>query len=639
MNNLKESGLEIGEIISGADLGFVILNSGFECVFWNSYMESLSDLNASKALGKKATYLFPLIGISFGDALLEKVMGGTSLTFPKTLRKKIESGRRYFSARLSPHKNNSGIICGIVCTLSEVSEESNPEETIYTKTHSLPENSNSLDNIWWMVDAGKHLLSFNDPYRMHMEHTHGISVTAGMSLASRFSDSFIPGWTATYLQALSGKTMHFEFKLESKGITRYYEFEFSPVFIRGEVSALVIFSRNITENRKTIDRSACDNSEKIAARGVNTANEERYKYLVDSSCDAFSVLNADQTVGYISPSASVIFGYTPEEITGRPAFQQAHPDDFHSLNQTLDLARAHPGKVYTQKYRYRHQDGGWRFMESSVKVAFHKSSFLPSYIINTRDISDRMRVEQQLEYKVNELNTFMYKATHDLRAPLSSLLGLVSLAKSTRKADELDTYFSMIDESTRKMDKILIDLVDIIKISRGVPEIAEINLSSLIDEILSLLNNSPGFKGIEITRSIELTRPFYSDPKLLYSVFQNLLDNSAKYKSHGIKNRIHIAATETTTGIQILISDNGIGIPENLQEKVFQMFYRATTSSSGTGLGLYIVKNSIDKLSGTIELSSKEKEGTFVSITLPSSCPLNSLPSSGENYNVTSSRS
>ena len=106
------------------------------------------------------------------------------------------------------------------------------------------------------------------------------------------------------------------------------------------------------------------------------------------------------------------------------------------------------------------------------------------------------------------------------------------------------------------------------------------------------------------------------------SVLQNLLDNSAKYKSPSKKNEIIIEAVETSTGVRILISDNGIGIPENYQAKVFHMFYRATTISSGTGLGLYIVKNSIEKLGGAIELESIEGKGTTMSLTLPSTCLL-----------------
>jgi signal transduction histidine kinase len=180
----------------------------------------------------------------------------------------------------------------------------------------------------------------------------------------------------------------------------------------------------------------------------------------------------------------------------------------------------------------------------------------------------------------------------------------------------------MIDSSTRKMDKILIDLVDIIKITQGIPEITEIHLEDLLRDVLISMENSPMFKNITITQTLELTKPFYSDPKLLRSILQNILDNSAKYRSTARASRISINIVETITGVQIMISDNGIGIPEQLQEKVFHMFYRATSASSGTGLGLYIVKNSIEKLSGSVELKSIEGEGTFISIMLPSSCLL-----------------
>ncbi|HEV7231995.1 MAG TPA: HAMP domain-containing sensor histidine kinase, partial [Bacteroidia bacterium] len=227
-----------------------------------------------------------------------------------------------------------------------------------------------------------------------------------------------------------------------------------------------------------------------------------------------------------------------------------------------------------------------------------------------------------LQDKVNELNTFMYKATHDLRAPLSSLLGLIALAKKEKITNEMLRYFSMIDESTRKLDKILIDLVDITQITQGIPQISEIRLEEMIGDVIESLENTPGFKGISITRRLTLSKPFYSDAKLMRSVLQNLLDNSAKYKSPLKDSEILIEAYETSTGVRILISDNGIGIPENYHAKVFHMFYRATTISSGTGLGLYIVKNSVEKLGGSIELESIEGKGTTISLTLPSTCLL-----------------
>ncbi len=372
---------------------------------------------------------------------------------------------------------------------------------------------------------------------------------------------------------------------------------------------------DITE-RKLAEQKLHRSEEKMRSQ------EELFRILIEASSDIITLLDADYRISYTNPSLQRVLGYEPDEIAGKAIYELIHPDDLPGVIKALSHDSSNPAEVSSEKYRCKHKNGKWIYMEAMGKSLLSKDSKRRAYIINSRDISATVQTEQQLQYKVNELNTFMYKATHDMRAPLSSLLGLIALAKLEPDHDAMFHYFDMIDESTRKMDKILIDLVDITKITQGIPEISEVNLSLLMSEIISSLGNTPGYNEIVFSSQIQLVRPFYSDPKLLRSILQNLLDNSAKYRSAGRKNYIDMEAEETATGIKIFISDNGIGIADTFQQKVFEMFYRATVHSSGTGLGLYIVKNAIEKLGGTIELESKLNVGTRVTINLPCTCPV-----------------
>ena len=237
-----------------------------------------------------------------------------------------------------------------------------------------------------------------------------------------------------------------------------------------------------------------------------------------------------------------------------------------------------------------------------------------------RDITDRKKTELQLKYKVNELNTFMYKATHDLRSPLASLSGLVKIAKETAEQPELKTYFNMIDTSVTRMDKLLIDLVSIVNVTQGKLTISVINFETLIDEILESLKNRPGFSSIIFKKNIKSDSLFFqSDFRLIYSVLQNIIDNAIKYRKDSslVDAIIIINISIVKNNAQIIVSDNGIGIASELLDKVFDMFFRATAESTGTGLGLYIVKNSVEKLGGEIRIESEEKHGTSVFINLP----------------------
>ncbi len=237
-----------------------------------------------------------------------------------------------------------------------------------------------------------------------------------------------------------------------------------------------------------------------------------------------------------------------------------------------------------------------------------------------RDITDRKKTEQQLQYKMNELNMFIYKATHDLRSPLASLLGIIKLAKGIADQPELKQYFEMIDTSVSRMDRLLIDLVSIVSVSQGKLNVTVIDFENIVDEIIESLSNRPKFSEIIIKKKIKTETLFFqSDARLIYSILQNIIDNSIKYRNEiSTADSIIIIDIYVNKDIaKINITDNGIGIPFELKDKVFDMFYRATTKSTGTGLGLYIVKGTVEKLGGEISLQSELNSGTAFFINLP----------------------
>ena len=237
----------------------------------------------------------------------------------------------------------------------------------------------------------------------------------------------------------------------------------------------------------------------------------------------------------------------------------------------------------------------------------------------SRDITTTKSIEHQLQYKVKELNTFIYKATHDLRSPLVSVMGLVQLIKGVELGEELKKYVDMIDHSVRKMDNLLIDLVKIVNVTQGKLTFDPIDFESMLEDILSALSHRPEFFDIIFRRNIHIGHVCRSDSSLLYSIFQNVIDNAIKYKKieNKFESLIIITIDVNQEEVKIGITDNGIGISEEFEDKVFDMFFRGTTSSSGTGLGLYIVKTSVEKLEGTVTLNSIYGKGTSVNIVFP----------------------
>lgn len=234
-----------------------------------------------------------------------------------------------------------------------------------------------------------------------------------------------------------------------------------------------------------------------------------------------------------------------------------------------------------------------------------------------KDISAIKKTEAQLKVKNEELNTLIYRASHDLKGPLSSMLGLINLSKQEQDGQEVRNYLDLIELSTRRLDAILGAFTEIDKVAKTALRISTINFQTLIKEILVSIENIPDFQSVKFSVLVNQKKSFYSDVNLLRSVLQNLIENGIKYRRTDIQATMNIRVTGTKSGIKIEVSDNGIGIPEKMQQEIFKLFYRAHAVSNGSGLGLYIVKSSVEKLGGKVSVQSKEKNGTVFAISIP----------------------
>ncbi|HEU4716970.1 MAG TPA: HAMP domain-containing sensor histidine kinase, partial [Bacteroidia bacterium] len=248
---------------------------------------------------------------------------------------------------------------------------------------------------------------------------------------------------------------------------------------------------------------------------------------------------------------------------------------------------------------------------------------LPSAIDNAikkkKAEREREQTLAQLLLTNNELNTFVYKATHDLRGPLTSIMGLTNLAQREEDDSRLRAYVKMIGETTEKLDEVLLSLIETMAIKNAQLTKEEINLPRLIPDILKNLRFVQGFDRVRFNLNISMTSAFISDKRILNSVLQNLIENSIRYQDHSKAiSEVNISIADHKDGAMFEVADNGIGISENIQEKIFDMFYRGHTGSKGSGLGLYILKNGVQRLGGKFELKSKPGFGTSFCIFLPS---------------------
>ncbi|WP_422359750.1 two-component regulator propeller domain-containing protein [Reichenbachiella sp.] len=220
--------------------------------------------------------------------------------------------------------------------------------------------------------------------------------------------------------------------------------------------------------------------------------------------------------------------------------------------------------------------------------------------------------------KVNaELDRFVYSASHEMRSPLSSILGLINVA-SLDKTPNKEEYLAYIKNSVERLDSLLQDIVDHSKNARTELEIAALDLKLEVEEVIEGLTYSENFPKIESIIECNGDGMIHSDVNRLKIVLNNLITNAYKHHSpDDVSNPfVKVVIDKTEAGVRLTIADNGPGIPAEEQEKVFNMFYRATHKSDGTGLGLYIVKEIITNLNGSIEVDSEVGKGTTFIIEL-----------------------
>lgn len=259
-------------------------------------------------------------------------------------------------------------------------------------------------------------------------------------------------------------------------------------------------------------------------------------------------------------------------------------------------------------------------------------SRLPSAIINAlqqkeadknRKLAERaLHKQNKMLVKVNaELDRFVYSTSHNLRSPLMSVLGLLNISrKELQNGDptRLPEYFVMMQTSIEKLDHTLKEIVDYSKNARAELKVEKIDLNKTLQECIEKLAYLEGANEISKEIIIDGSNIIYCDPDRLKVIFINIISNAIKYRDHNKKIKtISITVRSYPYKTSISVRDNGIGIFPSYVDKVFDMFYRASDKSNGAGLGLYIVKETVDKLGGKVSIDSEIETGTTVEIDIP----------------------
>lgn len=224
----------------------------------------------------------------------------------------------------------------------------------------------------------------------------------------------------------------------------------------------------------------------------------------------------------------------------------------------------------------------------------------------------------ELQKAYDELDKFAYSATHDMRGPILSVLGIIDLTKNAEDMAEIKEMVGMMENAMLRLDNYIQNLHDHYSIRRGELNITDIDFENVMKDMSDLYDITGKLRNVTFKKSVHQNGKFRSDDISIKIILNNLLSNAFKYQKRDNNDKFVSIDIKSENGTTVItVQDNGIGIPQKNMNDVFTMFFRGANDEIGSGFGLYNVKDALGKISGKIELESVENEGTKFIVTIP----------------------
>ena len=344
---------------------------------------------------------------------------------------------------------------------------------------------------------------------------------------------------------------------------------------------------------------------------------ERYRFMANSIPQIVWTSDGDGTTNFLNSRWYEYTGMEKDTLGNQTDF--VHPDDLPSVQNGLAEAVKH-SKLFEKKLRIKGKDNKYRWHLSRSLPMFGESGEVIKWFGSSTDIHDQVIQNQKLTRANEELDSFVYTASHDLKAPIHNLEGLLYMRqkKFPTTEPEAQKIDDMMARSIERLRIVITDLADIDRVMRDEQEQAQwVSIPELLEEFK--LNHLVTIQqaGAQITAELESPEVCCLSRKHMRSLLDNLLSNALHYRNPDVKPEIKVNLKVDKKRYILSVEDNGLGIPESQQQKVFEMFRRYHTHVQGTGAGLYIVKKIVEKAEGTIKLESTEDQGTRFVIKLP----------------------
>jgi PAS domain S-box-containing protein len=530
----------------------------------------------------------------------------------------------------SRYVNDRGekFVIGFITDLTEIQKVENRIVQLNANLRAIME---STQESIYALDRNYSYIAFNNNHARMARLLYGTQITVGDNKLSYIKGSVEEKWVRSELKkAMRGKNFvsvhcinHAKYK------DRWIQTTYNPILTRQhKLAGVAVFVRDITDITR-------------AQRALNQSNAT-LRGVLESTRDRIIALDRDfNYLLFNQAHAKVMKRLTGVEIKPGDNFLKILPLDL------THLARPHLNKALKGKPTMIEFALADTVLEASINPILDTHQVLIGVTLFIRDITQRKKGEEHLktlnetltqqnwklaaqEEKLKttlkelsernfELDQIMYKTSHDLRSPLSSILGLVNLAYIDTKPGNQQEYLEKIEGRIKKLDEFIKSMLNYARVSREDLNYQPVDLGELARSAVEELEYLDNFSAVEVSIKDKSVKPctFTGDPIRTGIILSNVISNAFKYYNPAVKSYIHVSYQVDPLRATITIKDNGIGIRKEFTGKIFNMFYRATELSQGSGLGMYIVKQGVERMNGSIRVNSVYGKGTSIRITLP----------------------
>jgi PAS domain S-box-containing protein len=352
-------------------------------------------------------------------------------------------------------------------------------------------------------------------------------------------------------------------------------------------------------------------------RGLRES-EQRLRFMAESMPQKIFTAKPDGAIDYFNPQWIEFTGLTLEQIRGWGWKQLVHPEDLEE-NLYLWNRSLKTGENFEMEHRFRRKDGEYRWHLTRAQAMRDPEGNVLMWIGSNTEIHDQKQAEEELERTVAErtaklretvqhLETFSYSVAHDMRAPLRAMQGFSRMLQAEygeKIPGEGQEYLRRIANSASRLDSLIQDVLNYSKIVRAELKLEPVEPQAFIEEIIESYPNLHRPHGdIRIEGPIPAV---LANPAAITQVFSNLLGNSVKFVEPGVLPQVRIwAETISDETVRLWFEDNGIGIPKEVQGRIFVMFQRINPPGryEGTGIGLTIVRTAVERMGGKVGVES-----------------------------------